>query len=90
MPYIRKSRRVVYDEAIDVLVSRMESVEDLSAGELNYIVTRLARGFVRAKTENYAAYNDVMGALEGVKMEMYRRSIVPYEDAKIREHGDVD
>ena len=28
----------------------------------------------------YASYNDVIGALESAKMEMYRRLVVPYEE----------
>ena len=30
-----------------------------------------------------------MGALEGVKLEMYRRKISAYEDRKIEMNGDV-
>jgi hypothetical protein len=39
--------------------------------------------------ENYQHFNDVLGALEGAKLELYRRRIAPYEDTKIVENGDV-
>lgn len=32
---------------------------------------------------------DILGALEGAKLELYRRKISPYEDIKIEENGDV-
>ena len=32
---------------------------------------------------------DVIGALEGAKMELYRRKISLYEDIKLKENGDV-
>jgi len=31
----------------------------------------------------------VIGALEACKLEFYRRAVVPYEDKKIKENGDV-
>jgi len=33
--------------------------------------------------------NDAIGALEGAKLELYRRVISKYEDKKIMENGDV-
>jgi len=30
-----------------------------------------------------------MGALEGAKLEFYRRVVVPYEEKKMKENGDV-
>jgi hypothetical protein len=34
-------------------------------------------------------YNDAIGALEGAKLELYRRYVSAYEDDKIKENGDV-
>jgi hypothetical protein len=42
-----------------------------------------------AKGKNYQTVNDIVGALEGAKMEFYRRAAAPYEDLKIKENGDV-
>jgi len=58
-------------------------------GELNYVLTEEALSYLRDKGESYQVYNDIIGALEGCKLEMYRRMVAPYEDKKIQENGDV-
>lgn len=37
----------------------------------------------------YQDINDIMGAIEGAKLEFYRRIAAPYENEKITENGDV-
>jgi len=37
----------------------------------------------------YDDYNTLIGVLENIKLELYRRKIIPYEDIKIKENGDV-
>ncbi len=60
-----------------------------TAGELNYSITLLLISYLETKGENYQTYNDMIGALEGAKMELYARKVRPYEDKKIDENGDV-
>jgi hypothetical protein len=60
-----------------------------TAGELNFAFTYLILEYIDRKGENYQTLNDVMGALEGAKLELYRREIAPYEDTKIKKNGDV-
>jgi len=60
-----------------------------NAGELNYLFTTICHNYIRYNGERYQRYNDLVGALEGCKIELYRRKIAPYEDKKIRENGDV-
>ncbi len=79
MPYINKNRRKIYRILIDFD----------GAGELNYAITKVIQNYMNEKTESYQTYNDIMGALEGAKLELYRRKIAPYEDKKIKENGDV-
>ncbi len=38
---------------------------------------------------NYSKANELVGVLECVKQEFYRRQVVPYEEEKIRENGDL-
>jgi hypothetical protein len=38
---------------------------------------------------SYKSINDVIGVLECVKQEFYRRIAVPYEDKKIEQNGDI-
>jgi len=90
MPYIKKLQRVALDEAVmDALDIQAIGAELQDTGELNYAITSLILGYHRTHGGRYAQVNDVLGALEGAKLEFYRRAAAPYEDAKIRENGDV-
>jgi hypothetical protein len=60
-----------------------------TAGELNYQITLLLKKYLVDNGKSYSKINDVMGALEGAKLEFYRRVAAPYEDQKIVENGDV-
>ncbi len=60
-----------------------------TAGELNYVITKLIHDHWNRNGNNYQAFNDIIGALEGAKLELYRRKVAPYEDKKIEENGDV-
>jgi len=59
-----------------------------TAGELNYAITRLVQLYLGA-TPNYQCFNDALGALEGCKLELYRRKVASYEEEKIKVNGDV-
>jgi hypothetical protein len=84
MPYIAQDARRKFDEAL------AQMPVAAVAGELNYIFTKLAVGYISAPGRgNYQAINDVVGALEGAKLELYRRLAAPYEDTKIDQNGDV-
>lgn len=85
MPYIKKQDR---DRFAD-FVAAMDKLEMASAGELNYLVTMLTHRYLNQKPESYSMYNDAIGALEGAKLELYRRHVASYENDKIRENGDV-
>lgn len=85
MPYIKKEDRV----RLETFVQAMETVEIRSPGELNYLLTLLAHRYLNQKPESYQMYNDAVGALEGAKLELYRRHVASYEDDKIKENGDV-
>lgn len=94
MPYIAESRRKQLDDQISELINKMitldqDSLVRLSPGDLNYIFTKLAIGFSNSKGISYQTFNDVLGALEGAKLELYRRLIAGYEDYKAKQNGDV-
>lgn len=59
-----------------------------TAGQLNYLLTQVCQRYMQYH-ESYQSYNDILGALEGCKLELYRRKIAHYEDKKIEENGDV-
>lgn len=58
-------------------------------GQLNYVFTQLAIAYLSRNEENYQHYNDIIGALEACKLELYRRKTSFYEDKKIQENSDV-
>lgn len=77
MPYIRKSQR------------ERAALAPENAGELNFALTTLIQRYLSFTGERYQSYNDVLGALEGAKLELYRRRIAEYESVKAKENGDV-
>lgn len=79
MPYIDA-------QAKEELVRNLRDPENV--GELNYCITRLIRDYWE-HNQRYQSINDVLGALEGAKLEFYRRVAEPYEDRKIQQNGDV-
>lgn len=83
MPYIKVEDRVKYQETLEFLPVIS------TAGEFNFLITKLMKQYVKDHGESYQTYNDLMGALEGAKLEVYRRSIAPYENLKIDSNGDV-
>ena len=80
MPYIEQDRRTELQEISD---------RPRSAGELNFLLTLIVLDYYESEGKGYAKINDILGALEGAKLEFYRRVAVPYEDKKIAENGDV-
>jgi hypothetical protein len=80
MPYIKQENRWRFNIAHDGPVN---------AGELNYLLTLISHQYWQNNGQNYQAFNDIIGALEGCKLELYRRKVAPYEDTKILENGDV-
>jgi hypothetical protein len=92
MPYIKQEDRDKFNgETEHCMYSFIEKVGRKidTAGEFNFVVTTLAKEYLEKHGENYQHYNDLLGALEGIKLELYRRQVAPYEDKKIEENGDV-
>lgn len=91
MPYIEKERRAEYDKLI-VAFRVANATTPMSEGDLNYVLTTLALTWLRAVPEsdiNYARLNTLLGVLDCVKLELYRRVITPYENRKAMMNGDV-
>ena len=81
MPYIDKQQRDLID---------LNSLSPETSGQLNYKIHLILEEYVKSKGINYQTYNDMIGALEAAKLELYRRSISAYEDRKIKENGDIN
>jgi len=74
---------------------RFESVLDQlptfkSPGELNYFITKVLLEYENQKEgTSYQIYNDIIGALECIKQEFYRKIIVDFENYKCDFNGEV-
>jgi hypothetical protein len=79
MPYITQASRELV----------LQHDKPRTPGELNFVLSLLVWEYFKHNGKNYQAINDVVGALEGAKLEFYRRVAAPYEDSKIKENGDV-
>ena len=83
MPYIEPSRRDHLDS------QQVSEVLPMTAGELNYVFTKVADKYLKQFGLKYQHINDVVGALEGAKLEAYRKVVVGYEDKKCFSNGEV-
>ena len=79
MPYIPLSEKskVDYDNLIT------------TAGQFNYAIHQVMSIYFEQNGFNYQTCNDIIGALDCAKMELYRRLVGEYEDRKILQNGDV-
>lgn len=78
MPYIEQKYR-----------ERVIKGEANNAGELNFQISQLVDAYIERTGVKYNTFNDVIGVLEALKLELYRRFVGPYEESKIDSNGDV-
>jgi hypothetical protein len=88
MPYIKKERRaeIAKDSKFGF---NIEAIDVESVGELNFAITKLCLDFLERDGRAYRSFNEIVGVLECVKLEFYRKAVVPYEEEKTKENGDV-
>ena len=97
MPYIKQEDRKVLDIYIDNIVALLLEDKEKLSGKFNYVITKIITKMVHEskqgdliyKNKNYRFMNDLIGVLECVKQEFYRRVMANYEDYKCKENGDV-
>jgi hypothetical protein len=85
----KKEKRMPYIKQEDRKELKKE-LYPVNAGELNYCIHILLDIYLKQKGQSYQTYNDMIGALEGAKLELYRRRVSSYEDKKILENGDIE
>ena len=85
MPYVKQT------PDFDSLENTLNDASDfiLNGGDLNAAFSILADAYMESKGMRYQNMSDVIGALEGAKMEFQRRVYTPYEQKKLEENGDV-
>ena len=85
MPYVKPEERINEEKIKELL----DGLNLETAGNLNYTITSIVHLYLKKHGLRYSVINDCVGALEGAKLEFYRRVAAPYEDEKIKENGDV-
>ena len=59
-------------------------------GELAYVLSQIVDAYFSSfERVNYAAHAEVIGVIETLKLEIYRRFTGPYEDTKRAENGEA-
>lgn len=80
MPYIKKEDRLDLDAG---------SIPH-DPGELAYVLSQILDDYLLGNGHiSYARHAEVVGVLETLKLEFYRRFTGPYEDRKRAENGDA-
>ncbi len=82
MPYIKQESRLKMDEVVDAMVE----AGVLANGDLNYILYKFCKYYIKPSYNNYKNF---CGELNECAAEIRRRMTGPYEDIKIDENGDV-
>lgn len=87
LPYIKPEKRPELDKIIEQIVRHFEKVEERDKdGQLNYLFTKTLKSLYKP---SYFNYERVIGLLECIQHEFYRRWVSLYEDAKMKENGDI-
>lgn len=84
MPYIERGLRTEVNKIVGYAMGW--KIQTRSIGEINYLITQL---LIETQPKTYRDYNNLIGVLECVKLEFYRRMVAKYEDEKIDQNGDV-
>ena len=82
MPYIEPARQVALAPLITALSDKIASREELS-----FVLTCLVLSEIRGIS--YAEIASLVGDLECVKQEFIRRIVLPYQENRKRDHGDI-
>lgn len=92
MPYIPNKRREVLDQYVNGLADYIKetNLESSWLGDTNYVITRLLMRLVQTfGPMRYWMAVSLLGTLEAVKIEIFRRAIGPYENKQQEINGDV-
>jgi len=85
VPYIAPEKR----QKFEIEMSEFPS----TPGELNYVITEIILGYIVVNKRgdiSYTTMNEIIGVLECIKQELYRRVLAPYENEKIVLNGDLE
>lgn len=95
MPYIKKHEQGVFKsmmanvDVANMTASALFKFASKSAGHFNFVVTKLIMYRLKRQGMSYANLRMILGDLEAIKTEFYRRVVADYENKKLEENGDV-
>ena len=81
MPYLENEKRKKIDEIVRCMVD--SGIK--SDGELTYLLYKFCKCSIKPSN-----YKNFLGELNECQHEIRRRLLVPYQDKKIQDNGDVD
>lgn len=79
MPYIKPQDR-------DAVIS--DQIPE-TAGELNYLITKMCHEHLKFHGVNYRNINAVIGVLECAKASLIETVLIPYEKIKMKGNGNI-
>lgn len=93
MPYVRTPDRDELEPILQEFERYLEG-STLLPGCLNYLISSMVDLTALEMQESgkkvgYTFYNEIIGVLECVKLELYRRATAPYEDQARENNGEV-
>ena len=57
-------------------------------GDINYVLSKIVWQLFD-RNPRYTTANTLIGVLEAVKLQFYRRKVIPYEMRKCHNEGDI-
>ena len=78
MPYLSNDQKELLGDKIPV-----------TPGELNYVITQILIQYVEHQRLSYGIVSEALSACTEAAAEFRRRVLVPLEDRKIEQNGDV-
>lgn len=81
MPYVEQSVRPYLNEVVEFMADHSIS----ATGDLNYVLYAFCKRYFKG----YQATKNFMAELRECEKEIRRTILVPYEDGKREENGDV-
>lgn len=84
MPYIKPEKRKAFDPYLEKIAESL-----IDKGDLNYCFFKIGQLVINKIGESYDNLSQINGAMSDCAMEWYRSRVVPYEDKKIKENGDI-
>ncbi len=90
MPYITPEKRNEVDGSnVIAHFTQVLKQSNWDEGVFNYIVSSVLQEWLDNNKTCYRELSKLLGVLDSIKLEFYRRKISNYEDRKIKENGDV-